>query len=567
MSANTEPTSTDTPPFRYTSALAQDIELRWQDWWAEHGTFETPNPSGPLGDPELAAARGEKLFVLDMFPYPSGTGLHVGHPLGFIGTDVYARFKRMTGHNVLHTMGFDAFGLPAEQFAVETGQHPRITTEQNVNTYRRQLRRLGLGHDPRRSVSTTDPQYYRWTQWIFSQIFNSWLDPELDRARPISELVAEFESGTRADPRRTRLGRNSRQPAQPDRRRSSSGVRQRRASQLVPRPGHGGRQRGGHRRRAFRSRQLPCVQTQHAAVDDADHVVRRPPDRRPRTARLDRLDQVDAAQLDRAQPRRQCALRLAGRRVDGVHHPARHVVRRHLHGAGTRASVRRVADHGRASRRGHRIPAQGRRHQRDRPHRRHPREDRGVHRFVRRQPAQRRPDPDLDRRLRADGLRHRRHHGGAVRRPARLRVRRQVRARDPCDPAPARGLAGRPGRRSTFRCGTRHQPVADRLRRRRALRQLVERHTRPQPARYQGRGHPGHQRVARGERQGRTHDHLQAARLAVQPPALLGRAVSGRLRRRRQSAHPARRHVAGRTARDRQLLTAHVRCRRRVLQS
>ncbi len=200
MSANTEPTTTDTPPFRYTSALAQDIELRWQDWWAEHGTFETPNPSGPLGDPELAAARGDKLFVLDMFPYPSGTGLHVGHPLGFIGTDVYARFKRMTGHNVLHTMGFDAFGLPAEQFAVETGQHPRITTEQNVATYRRQLRRLGLAHDPRRSISTTDPHYYRWTQWIFSQIFNAWLDPESGTARPISELVAEFESGARPTP-------------------------------------------------------------------------------------------------------------------------------------------------------------------------------------------------------------------------------------------------------------------------------------------------------------------------------------------------------------------------------
>jgi leucyl-tRNA synthetase len=200
MSGNTEPSPSDTPPFRYTSALAQDIELRWQDWWAENGTFETPNPSGPLGDPELAAARGEKLFVLDMFPYPSGTGLHVGHPLGFIGTDVFARFKRMTGHNVLHTMGFDAFGLPAEQFAVETGQHPRITTEQNVNTYRRQLRRLGLGHDPRRSVSTTDPQYYRWTQWIFSQVFNAWLDPELDIARPIAELVAEFESGSRPTP-------------------------------------------------------------------------------------------------------------------------------------------------------------------------------------------------------------------------------------------------------------------------------------------------------------------------------------------------------------------------------
>ena len=163
MSANTDTTSdtsvSDTPPFRYSAALAEEIETRWQDWWDEHGTFETPNPSGPIGDAELAAERGEKLFVLDMFPYPSGSGLHVGHPLGFIGTDVYARFKRMTGHNVLHAMGFDAFGLPAEQYAVETGQHPRITTEQNVTTYRRQLRRLGLAHDPRRGISTTDPDY------------------------------------------------------------------------------------------------------------------------------------------------------------------------------------------------------------------------------------------------------------------------------------------------------------------------------------------------------------------------------------------------------------------------
>jgi leucyl-tRNA synthetase len=193
-------TATDIPPFRYTAALAQEIELRWQEWWDAHHTFETPNPSGLLGDPELAAARGEKLFVLDMFPYPSGSGLHVGHPLGFIGTDVYARFKRMTHHNVLHTMGFDAFGLPAEQFAVETGQHPRITTELNVANYRRQLRRLGLGHDPRRSISTTDPDYYRWTQWIFAQIFNAWYDGELDRARPIADLFAELEAGTRPTP-------------------------------------------------------------------------------------------------------------------------------------------------------------------------------------------------------------------------------------------------------------------------------------------------------------------------------------------------------------------------------
>ena len=135
-----------------------------------------------------------------MFPYPSGTGLHVGHPLGFIGTDVFARFKRMTGHNVLHAMGFDAFGLPAEQFAVETGQHPATTTQQNVDTYRRQLRRLGLAHDPRRSVSTTDPDFYRWTQWIFSQVFNAWYDHDLDRARPIAELIAAYESGSRPTP-------------------------------------------------------------------------------------------------------------------------------------------------------------------------------------------------------------------------------------------------------------------------------------------------------------------------------------------------------------------------------
>ena len=117
-----------------------------------------------------------KRYVLDMFPYPSGAGLHVGHPLGYIGTDVYARYLRMTGHNVVHTMGYDAFGLPAEQYAVQTGQHPRTTTEANIVTMRRQLRRLGLGHDPRRSIATIDERYYRWTQWIFLQIFNSWYD-------------------------------------------------------------------------------------------------------------------------------------------------------------------------------------------------------------------------------------------------------------------------------------------------------------------------------------------------------------------------------------------------------
>ena len=122
-------------------ASPNEIEQQWQDRWEDERTFWAPNPSGPLADGFERVADRAKLYVLDMFPYPSGAGLHVGHPLGYIGTDVYARFKRMTGHNVLHAMGYDAFGLPAEQYAVETGQHPRVTTDQNIATMRRQLRR------------------------------------------------------------------------------------------------------------------------------------------------------------------------------------------------------------------------------------------------------------------------------------------------------------------------------------------------------------------------------------------------------------------------------------------
>jgi leucyl-tRNA synthetase len=184
------------PAFRYTSGLANQIESKWQDHWDAEGTFEAPNPAGPLAQPEKVAGR-EKLFVLDMFPYPSGAGLHVGHPLGYIATDVFARYKRMTGYNVLHALGYDSFGLPAEQHAIVTGIHPRINTESNIANMRRQLRRLGLGHDARRSVSTTDEDFYKWTQWIFLQIFNSWYDETQNRARPISELVDEFASGKR----------------------------------------------------------------------------------------------------------------------------------------------------------------------------------------------------------------------------------------------------------------------------------------------------------------------------------------------------------------------------------
>ena len=188
------------PRYRYNAGLAAEIEQRWQNRWDAEGTFNAPNPSGPLAAAEPAEIPAQKLYLLDMFPYPSGAGLHVGHPLGYIGTDVLGRFERMRGRNVLHTIGYDAFGLPAEQYAVRTGTHPRATTETNVARYRAQLRRLGFGHDQRRSVATTDVEFYRWTQWIFLQLFNAYYDADQQRARPIDDLVGEFASGVRPVP-------------------------------------------------------------------------------------------------------------------------------------------------------------------------------------------------------------------------------------------------------------------------------------------------------------------------------------------------------------------------------
>ncbi len=166
-----------------------DIEAKWQRAWEERKTFRTPG---------TVRRDQPKFFVLDMFPYPSGVGLHVGHPLGYIATDILARYKRMTGHAVLHPMGFDAFGLPAEQFAVEHGVHPRITTEANIANMLRQLKSIGLSYDWDRVLATTDVEYYRWTQWIFLQLYHSWYDPEADSARPIAELEAKLAS-QRAD--------------------------------------------------------------------------------------------------------------------------------------------------------------------------------------------------------------------------------------------------------------------------------------------------------------------------------------------------------------------------------
>jgi leucyl-tRNA synthetase len=190
-------TDADVPRFRYTAELAGEIERGWQQHWAQTCTFNVPNPVGSLAPADGGKVPDDKMFVQDMFPYPSGEGLHVGHPLGYIATDVYARYFRMTGRNVLHALGFDAFGLPAEQYAIQTGTHPRTRTETNIVNFRRQLARLGFAHDSRRSFSTTDVEFYKWTQWIFLQIYNAWYDTGANRARPIAELVAEFDSGAR----------------------------------------------------------------------------------------------------------------------------------------------------------------------------------------------------------------------------------------------------------------------------------------------------------------------------------------------------------------------------------
>ncbi|MGM0549957.1 MAG: leucine--tRNA ligase [Bacteroidota bacterium] len=161
----------------------QTIEKKWQKYWQQHKTFKASNKSDK-----------PKYYVLDMFPYPSGAGLHVGHPLGYIASDIFARFKRLKGYNVLHPMGYDAYGLPAEQYAIQTGQHPAITTEKNIKRYREQLDQIGFSYDWDREVRTSDPQYYKWTQWTFIQLFNAWYNKKTDKAEPIDTLITHFEN-------------------------------------------------------------------------------------------------------------------------------------------------------------------------------------------------------------------------------------------------------------------------------------------------------------------------------------------------------------------------------------
>src|SRR5215831_15252952 len=160
----------------------RDIEKRWQQWWKEHDVYKVSNDS-----------QKPKYYVLDMFPYPSGAGLHVGHPLGYIASDIYARFKRLKGFNVLHPMGYDAFGLPAEQYAIEHGIHPAVSTENNINNFRKQLDNIGFSFDWSREVRTSDPKFYKWTQWIFLQLFDSFYDRQTQKAERISKLITAFE--------------------------------------------------------------------------------------------------------------------------------------------------------------------------------------------------------------------------------------------------------------------------------------------------------------------------------------------------------------------------------------
>ncbi len=197
MSRSDAPTSStaadaaeSAPRHRYDAPLAARIESRWQDAWREAACFRTANP----GQPGFAADR-PKFYCLDMFPYPSGAGLHVGHPEGYTATDILCRYKRMRGFNVLHAMGWDAFGLPAEQYAIQTGVHPAITTRKAIDTFRGQLQRFGFSYDWDREFATIDPDYYRWTQWIWLQCYEAWYDPRVDAARPIAELERDLDAG------------------------------------------------------------------------------------------------------------------------------------------------------------------------------------------------------------------------------------------------------------------------------------------------------------------------------------------------------------------------------------
>ncbi len=448
--STTDGADADVPAFRYTAAAANEIETTWQSRWADNGTFDAPNPAGPLADGFDRVAIRPHAYVMDMFPYPSGAGLHVGHPLGYIGTDVYARYLRMRGSNVLHTMGFDAFGLPAEQYAVQTGQHPRTTTYANIEIFLKQLRRLGLGHDERRRVATTDPGFYRWTQWIFLKIFQSWYDPIAGKARPIAELIAELDAGEREPGEGTNpFGRPWAELAEVERRQVVDNHRlaYRAESTVNWAPGLGtvlaneevtadGRSERGN----FPVFKKPLPQWMMRITAYADRLV-------------DDLDKIDWPDKVRTMQRnwigrstgahvrfpagssvievfttRPDTLFGATYMVLAPEHPLVDALLPDVLAGGHQAVLdRRARDTGRGDRQ---LPQGGCREVRAGPAGRGAGQDRRVRRRLRDQPGQRPADPGVRRRLRADGLRHRRDHGRARPGRARLGVRRGLRPAD-----------------------------------------------------------------------------------------------------------------------------------------
>ena len=350
----------------------QAIEPRWQRFWQEHRTFATPDSS-----------EKPKYYILDMFPYPSGAGLHVGHPEGYTATDILARYRRMTGHHVLHPMGWDAFGLPAEQYAIQTGTHPRVTTQQNIATFQRQIQRLGFSYDWDREVDTTDPEYLKWTQWIFLQIFDTWYDPEQNKGRPISELPippevrAQGEAAVRRYQDAQRLAYESEVPVW-----WCPALGTVLANEEVI---DGKSERGNHpcERRPLRQWMLRITAYADRLLDDLDLVdwpesikkMQRELDRPERRARRS-ISSIVRAQIAASMP-------CESSRLD------RHALRRHVHGAVAGASAGR-SDHD-AGAEGRRRRVQGRGRQEERPgaHRAGQEEDRRLHRRLRDQPGQR----------------------------------------------------------------------------------------------------------------------------------------------------------------------------------
>ena len=315
------------------------VEPRWQQFWAENQTFRTPDDSAK-----------PKYYILDMFPYPSGSGLHVGHPEGYTATDILARYKRMRGFNVLHPMGWDAFGLPAEQYAIQTGTHPRITTQNNIATFRRQIKMLGFSYDWEREVDTTDPKYFKWTQWIFLVLFDTWYDRDQDKGRPISELAiptevqAKGESAVRAYRDSKRLAYQAEVPVN-----WCPALGTVLANEEVI---DGKSERGGYPvvRMPLRQWLLRITDYAERLLDDLSQVDWPEPIKK---MQRDWIGKSEGAEVDfrlkisdfrsgsRIGQSAICNLQSAIRNPR-LHHPPRYALRRHVHGAGPGASAGRA---------------------------------------------------------------------------------------------------------------------------------------------------------------------------------------------------------------------------------